>query len=80
VGGGELDEAVGSAMLGDEHGAVLLVALARVDHALGRKEEPPSLRSVEERAEERRGVEARKAQPGHRSVSPDERRRRPVAN
>jgi hypothetical protein len=68
------------AQLGLEHAGVGLIALPRIDGALGRHVELPAFGAVQQLAEQRLGVEARDAEPGNAAVQPDERGRRAVAD
>jgi hypothetical protein len=60
------------AHLRDQDAAVRFVALPGLGRAFGRDEEPPAPPVVKDRAEHRRGVEPRQAQPGDRSVTANE--------
>jgi len=66
--------------LGDQDGSIGLVALTGLDHLVGRDRETATSGTVEEAAEHRLGVKARKAQPQDTAVEADQRRRRPVTD
>jgi hypothetical protein len=69
-----------AAQLGDQDGGVGLVPLASLDDLLRRHGERTAPGGVEQPAEQRLGVKARKAQPQDAPVEADQRRRRAVTD
>lgn len=66
--------------LGDQDGGIGLVPLASFDHLVRSDRETAALGIVEEAAEQRLGVEARKAQPLDAAVQADKCRCRPITD
>ena len=77
---GEPDQAGWAAQLGHQHAGVRLVVLPRLRQLIRGDREMTAAFSVEQTAEDRFGVKARKAQPVDTAVRPDQGRSSPVSD